>query len=146
MEHRDGTRWDQCVQPLSSVNVRTDLPASSVPAGIVVWSTGIKAPPLVERMRGVAKDKRGFLQTNQQLQIFKESNAHQDPEPLQDVYAMGDCAQIKDHFLPATAQVGRQALRQIISLIFAKSGRESTGCLSRQSPIRKGFRSCTATV
>lgn len=107
VEHRDGTRWNQCVQLIrfSSINVSIDLPALSVPAGLVVWSTGIKAPPLVERMRGVVKDKRGFLQTNQQLQILKAPSAGEEPEPLQNVYAMGDCAHIKDHFLPATAQV-----------------------------------------
>jgi NADH dehydrogenase FAD-containing subunit len=85
-----------------------------VPAGLVVWSTGIKAPPLVQRIQGVIKDKRGFLQTNQQLQILRESaSAEQEPEAVSNVYAMGDCAHIKDHFLPATAQVS--------SLLFGSS-------------------------
>lgn len=60
-------------------------------------------------MKGVIKDKRGFLQTNQQLQILKEADEGKEPEPLQDVYAMGDCAHIQDHFLPATAQVRHRA-------------------------------------
>lgn len=77
-----------------------------VPAGLVVWSTGNKAPPLVERINDLAKDKRGYLQTNQQLQVYKQPDApEQEPVVWENVWAMGDCAQIKDYFLPATAQV-----------------------------------------
>ncbi|KAI5453063.1 hypothetical protein NCC49_006092 [Naganishia albida] len=80
-----------------------------IPAGLVVWSTGNKAPPLVERINDLAKDKRGYLQTNQQLQVYKQRDApEQEPVVLENVWAMGDCAQIKDYFLPATAQVANQ--------------------------------------
>jgi NADH dehydrogenase FAD-containing subunit len=73
---------------------------------LVVWSTGNKAPPLVERIKDLAKDKRGYLQTNAELQVYKQPEVpEQEPTVVENVWAMGDCAQIKDHFLPATAQV-----------------------------------------
>lgn len=87
-------------------NVTHNNRACIVPAGLVVWSTGNKAPPLVERIKDLAKDERGYLQTNQQLQVYKQPDeSAQEPTALENVWAMGDCAQIKDHFLPATAQV-----------------------------------------
>lgn len=62
-------------------------------------------------MKDLAKDKRGYLQTNQQLQVYKQPESpEQEPTVVENVWAMGDCAQIKDHFLPATAQVSKSQL------------------------------------
>ncbi|KAJ2961911.1 hypothetical protein NQZ79_g2910 [Umbelopsis isabellina] len=55
-----------------------------VPFGMLVWSTGLMQNPLVESCQNALKDERSHR------------------------YAMGDCATIKDHDLPATAQVAKQ--------------------------------------
>ncbi|KAJ9125711.1 hypothetical protein QFC24_002495 [Naganishia onofrii] len=104
----------------------------TIRTGLVVWSTGIKVPPIVERIRGIAKDKRGFLQTNEELQLLKEPVSDGPvPAAVENVYAMGDCAQIKDHFLPATAQVISPFASCIRSWVYTASltGRKSTGSL-----------------
>jgi len=58
------------------------------------------------------KDKRGSILTNDQLQVLAKSTADGEAgTALPDVYAMGDCAQIDGHPLPATAQVSKADFR-----------------------------------
>ncbi|CAO3596211.1 unnamed protein product [Absidia cylindrospora] len=76
-----------------------------VPYGMLVWSTGLMQNPLVESLQDVAKDERSHrILTNEKLQVLD----NQDKEPYPNVYALGDCATILDHDLPATAQVANQ--------------------------------------
>jgi hypothetical protein len=73
---------------------------------MVVWSTGNKASPLNEAINKIKKDKKDSLIVNEQLQaIVASEDEGSTPRVLTDVYAMGDCAQIDGHPLPATAQV-----------------------------------------
>ncbi|ORX88473.1 FAD/NAD-P-binding domain-containing protein [Basidiobolus meristosporus CBS 931.73] len=73
--------------------------------GLVVWATGLTENPLIKAMEGlVAKDGRKRLITDRHFRIL-------DPltqDPIKNVYAIGDCATIKDYDLPATAQVAKQ--------------------------------------
>ncbi|ODQ51308.1 FAD/NAD(P)-binding domain-containing protein [Saitoella complicata NRRL Y-17804] len=73
--------------------------------GMMVWATGLHANPLVEEMKGVLKDKRtGSVLTDGRLRVVDEKG-----QPVDGVYAIGDCAAIKDgEILPATAQVANQ--------------------------------------
>lgn len=76
-----------------------------VPFGMLVWSTGLMQNPLVESCQNALKDERSHrLVTNGHLQVL----AKDGKSLLPNIYAMGDCATIKDLDLPATAQVAYQ--------------------------------------
>ncbi|KAJ3049870.1 hypothetical protein HK097_009146 [Rhizophlyctis rosea] len=76
---------------------------SEIPFGALVWATGITETPLTKSL-DVTKDKRTQrVITDDFLRLLRK-----DGTPMQDVYALGDCAMIKDHPLPATAQVAAQ--------------------------------------
>lgn len=70
---------------------------SDVPAGLVVWSTGIGPTPFVQALP-FPKDRGGRLTTDAYFAV--------DPE--RSIFAIGDCATRSDHELPATAQVAQQ--------------------------------------
>ncbi|KNE56114.1 hypothetical protein AMAG_01953 [Allomyces macrogynus ATCC 38327] len=77
-----------------------------VPYGLLVWATGITQTELVRGLRGrVAPDPRGAhrIVTDRRLRVLDPQG-----EPMENVYALGDCATISDYGLPATAQVANQ--------------------------------------
>ena len=79
-----------------------------VPTGLVVWSTGNKASPLNETLTALQRDKKDSFVVTEDLQVMEKSDVEgQRGELIPDVWAMGDCAQIEGHPLPATAQVSR---------------------------------------
>jgi len=65
--------------------------------GLAVWSTGLAPNPLVVGL-DAPKDRVGRLLVDDHLLV----------RGLQDVYALGDCAQIEGAGLPALAQVAAQ--------------------------------------
>ncbi|KAI8088961.1 FAD/NAD-P-binding domain-containing protein [Halteromyces radiatus] len=76
-----------------------------VPYGMLIWSTGLSANPLVESLKDIAKDERSHrILTNEHLQVLDDEKK----EPYSNVYALGDCATILNQDLPATAQVANQ--------------------------------------
>ncbi|KAG2175574.1 hypothetical protein INT43_001221 [Umbelopsis isabellina] len=76
-----------------------------VPYGMLVWSTGLMQNPLIESITDLEKDKKSQrLLTDEKLHVLlKDSKV-----PLENVYALGDCATIDNLDLPATAQVANQ--------------------------------------
>ncbi|KAG0337676.1 hypothetical protein BG004_007553 [Podila humilis] len=75
-----------------------------IPFGCLVWSTGLTENPLTASLEGkVLKSKSKRILTDPYLRVL-------DPEGnvIPNVYALGDCATIKDHELPQTAQVANQ--------------------------------------
>ncbi|GJJ71411.1 NADH:ubiquinone reductase (non-electrogenic) [Entomortierella parvispora] len=75
-----------------------------IPFGCLVWSTGLTENPLTASLEGkVLKSKSKRILTDEYLRVL-------DPEGkvIPNVYALGDCATIKDHELPQTAQVANQ--------------------------------------
>ncbi|KAF8923695.1 hypothetical protein BGZ58_002651 [Dissophora ornata] len=75
-----------------------------VPFGCLVWSTGLTENPMTASLEGrVLKSKSKRILTDPYLRVL-------DPEGkvIPNVYALGDCATIKDHDLPQTAQVANQ--------------------------------------
>ncbi|KAJ3035415.1 hypothetical protein HDV00_004013 [Rhizophlyctis rosea] len=76
---------------------------TEIPFGALVWATGITATPLTKALT-VTKDPRSQrIHTDDFLRVLDTEG-----KPIQDVYALGDCAMIKDKPLPATAQVAAQ--------------------------------------
>ncbi|KAF8976121.1 hypothetical protein BGZ46_008561 [Entomortierella lignicola] len=75
-----------------------------IPFGCLVWATGLTENPLTASLEGkVMKSKKKRILTDAYLRVL-------DPEGkiIPNVYALGDCATIKDHELPQTAQVANQ--------------------------------------
>ncbi|KAI9285231.1 NDE1, mitochondrial external NADH dehydrogenase [Umbelopsis sp. AD052] len=75
-----------------------------VPYGMLVWSTGLMQNPLIESLNELEKDKSQRLLTDDQLRVLSKDSR----KPLNNVYALGDCATIDGLDLPATAQVANQ--------------------------------------
>jgi NADH dehydrogenase FAD-containing subunit len=76
-----------------------------------VWSTGNKASPLNETLESLQRDKKKSFVVTEELQVLNRPTVEgRRGEVVPDVWAMGDCAQIDGHPLPATAQVSRRLL------------------------------------
>jgi len=65
--------------------------------GLVVWSTGITARPLIKQLP-VEKDKRSRITVDEYLRVLNHP----------DIYAIGDCSQLRDRETPQTAQMAQQ--------------------------------------
>lgn len=77
---------------------------SEVPYGMLVWATGLTQIPLIQSLdSALSKDKSKRIVTDDCLRVFDKAGNVMD-----NVYALGDCATIKEHDLPATAQVANQ--------------------------------------
>ncbi|KAG0261515.1 hypothetical protein BG011_000979 [Mortierella polycephala] len=75
-----------------------------IPFGCLVWSTGLTENPLTEALEGkVMKSKNKRILTDPYLRVLDTEG-----KIIPNVYALGDCATIKDHELPQTAQVANQ--------------------------------------
>lgn len=83
---------------------------STVPAGLVVWSTGIGATPLV---RGLSfpTDRAQRLVTDEFFAVDAEHT----------IFAIGDCATRTGDQLPATAQVAQQEGEYLARLLNARA-------------------------
>ncbi|PHH68552.1 hypothetical protein CDD83_6054 [Cordyceps sp. RAO-2017] len=91
-----------------------------LPAGLVVWSTGLMQNPLTATLlrhdvgapgRRIARDPRtgGILtDDHMRVQLRHDSSETTTTTTLPDVYAVGDCAVVRDQRYPATAQVASQ--------------------------------------
>ncbi|KAI9592940.1 FAD/NAD-P-binding domain-containing protein [Syncephalis fuscata] len=76
-----------------------------VPFGMLVWSTGLSPNPLIDLMdKNLARDRGGRLITDNRMSVIDKATG----KPMEQVYAIGDCATIQDSPLPATAQVANQ--------------------------------------
>ncbi|KAH7341022.1 pyridine nucleotide-disulfide oxidoreductase-domain-containing protein [Rhizoctonia solani] len=84
----------------------------AVSFGMLVWATGLATNPFVARMEGVEKEpshQRRIL-TDGTLRVLKEGGG-----VIEDVYALGDCAAVKDGpVLPTTAQVASQKAKYVV--------------------------------
>lgn len=72
--------------------------------GLLVWSTGV-APAELTKSLDCAKDKNQRIIVDMNLRVLSSTSSQQ---PIPGVYAVGDCATIKDFALPQTAQVAAQ--------------------------------------
>ncbi|KAI8100100.1 pyridine nucleotide-disulfide oxidoreductase-domain-containing protein [Halteromyces radiatus] len=74
-----------------------------VPYGLLVWSTGLCENPLVTKLDVAKDDRKQRILTNSHLQVLDKSHI-----PYPDLFAIGDCATMKNQDLPLTAQVATQ--------------------------------------
>ncbi|KAI1703595.1 pyridine nucleotide-disulfide oxidoreductase domain-containing protein [Ditylenchus destructor] len=76
----------------------------TLPCGLVVWSTGLAPRPFVQKL-DCQKDAHGHILVDRNLNVLSD--------PTNDSYALGDCSEIIDMPLPATAQVAERQGRYL---------------------------------
>ncbi|KAJ1984305.1 hypothetical protein H4R34_000729 [Dimargaris verticillata] len=85
------------------------------PYGLLVWSTGLTDVPLSQSLaKTVANDAHGKrLLTDFHLRLLRSDGTM----AINNVFALGDCADITGYSLPATAQVARQKARYLAQVL-----------------------------
>jgi NADH:ubiquinone reductase (non-electrogenic) len=73
--------------------------------GMLLWATGNGENPLVKELDVRKTDKLPRILTNHQLQVLQDT---EDEQTMEDVYALGDCADIDGMSLPTLAEVAVQ--------------------------------------
>ncbi|KAF8682992.1 Pyridine nucleotide-disulfide oxidoreductase [Rhizoctonia solani] len=84
----------------------------AVPFGMLVWATGLATNPFVKSLKGIEKEPahQARILTDAKLRVLKEGG-----EAIEDVFALGDCAAVKDGpVLPTTAQVASQKANYLV--------------------------------
>lgn len=78
--------------------------------GMLIWATGNKVNPLIEKLETVDKEEKSQrILTDKRLRVRQQGGKGDgDGEVMQDVYAMGDCADIDGYSLPPLAEVAVQ--------------------------------------
>ncbi|XP_035211274.1 internal alternative NAD(P)H-ubiquinone oxidoreductase A1, mitochondrial-like [Stegodyphus dumicola] len=77
---------------------------TTIPCGLVVWSTGLSPQPFTKRLL-VPKNNKGQILTDGYLRVLGEFS--------ENVFAIGDCADIQSMPLPCTAQVAERQGRYL---------------------------------
>ncbi|KXN88434.1 Internal alternative NAD(P)H-ubiquinone oxidoreductase A2, mitochondrial [Leucoagaricus sp. SymC.cos] len=92
------------------IGIKRRVHKARIPFGLLVWSTGLAPNPLISAINDLKKNYKS-LYTNDQLNvIMKDTN-----EPNEDVWAIGDAANVESAPLPATAQVASQKAKYLAS-------------------------------
>ncbi|TXG47284.1 hypothetical protein EZV62_026578 [Acer yangbiense] len=93
-----------------STKVRGNGETSSIPYGMVVWSTGIGPHPIIKDfMKQVGQSNRRALATDEWLRV----------EGCDSIYALGDCATIN-----------QRKVMEDIAAIFSKADKDNSGTLT----------------
>ncbi|KAL8801217.1 MAG: hypothetical protein Q9182_004611 [Xanthomendoza sp. 2 TL-2023] len=102
-----------------------------VPYGMLMWVTGNKAVPLVTGLE-VRKTDKGLVRilTDSHLRVFKSRTSD---EIFDDVFALGDAADIDGASLPTTAEVAVQKAKYLVQ--FFNSRGSSSGGLAAPLPF-----------
>ncbi|RMZ75089.1 hypothetical protein DV737_g5461, partial [Chaetothyriales sp. CBS 132003] len=87
----------------------------SIPYGMLIWATGNKQVPLVEKL-DVKLPPRGLkrILTDERCRVFKSGNASSSHEIYDGVFAIGDAADIEGVSLPTTAEVACQKGKYLV--------------------------------
>lgn len=94
-----------------------------VPYGMLIWVTGNKATDLVMEMHDVRKSEKGLVRvlTDRHLRVFKSGSEN---EVWDDVFALGDAADIVGASLPTTAEVAVQKAKFLVGVFNSRKGEE----------------------
>lgn len=94
-------------------------PDGEIPFGLLVWSTGICASPLVKSTVSIAKDPTNqFFLTDDHLRILEPAASEgAEKTHVEGVWGIGDCSQIEGKMLPATAQVASQKGKHLAAVL-----------------------------
>lgn len=91
-----------------------------VPYGMLMWVTGNKATALVMGMQDVRKSEKGLVRilTDTHLRVFKSDT---EDGVWDNVFALGDAADIDGNSLPTTAEVAVQKARYLVCFFNSRS-------------------------
>ncbi|GMF46276.1 unnamed protein product [Phytophthora fragariaefolia] len=96
-----------------------------LPAGLVVWTAGVGPNALTKSLTVFEKSKRGNILTNQYCQVLGaaevENEAPFGMPRRSNVFSIGDCAEILDYPLPATAQKAQTQADYLTALLRGKN-------------------------
>lgn len=81
--------------------------------GMVLWTAGNKQCSLVDSLDVCKSDRLPRILTDQYLHVLRGP----EKKPLQDVFALGDAADIKGDFLPTTAEVAVQKAEYLANVL-----------------------------
>ncbi|KAJ3407040.1 hypothetical protein HDV05_005630 [Chytridiales sp. JEL 0842] len=103
--------------------------------GMLVWSTGLTPLPLIKNLEVPHDPAMGRLVTDEWCRVIKKEGDKEGVEVLDRVFAIGDCATIKEMALPCTAQVASQKavwLRKALNQKAIENSNEITSLKSFQ--------------
>ncbi len=110
-EHEVDLRFGAKVVRVEADGVELDG-GERLAADLVVWASGVKARALREPPAGLAPGKAGRVRVDPCLRVLRD-----DGRPRDDLYALGDCAELRagprGTPLPSTAQVAHQEARHL---------------------------------
>jgi NADH dehydrogenase len=118
-----------------------------VPVGCVVWSTGLAPNPfIIKESKGKLQldDKKAKLVVDDYLRAQSIDKIGEAPQPVDDVFAIGDCAGVRGQELPATAQVANQQaiwLGKTLNKAAARSVEGKSGLVKVHEESRFKFKS-----
>ncbi|KAK3618289.1 hypothetical protein LTR56_024732 [Elasticomyces elasticus] len=94
-----------------------------VPCGMAVWTAGNKTCALVGKFKTASsKDEPSRILTDEYLHVL---TLDAEQKAMSQVYALGDAADIKDGFLPPTAEVAKQKAEYLAETLNAESDRKT---------------------
>ena len=90
-----------------------------IPYGMLVWATGNKAVPLVMDL-DVKKTQKGLVRilTDSHLRVFKSKDSD---EIYDNIFALGDAADVEGASLPTTAEVAVQKAKYLVNFLNSQS-------------------------
>lgn len=83
-----------------------------IPCGTVIWTAGNKQSSLVDKLTLAKTDKMPRLLTDEYLHALDANE-----QPIDSVYALGDAADIRDYYLPSTAEVAAQEATYLVEAL-----------------------------
>ena len=118
-EHAINSFSKRSVQVLTGSKIK-EVTASSItteaegliPCGMVIWTAGNKQCALVDSLKVAKTDRLPRIMTDEYLHALDP-----DKNSMQDVFALGDAADIKKYFLPTTAEVAVQKAEYLAKML-----------------------------
>jgi NADH dehydrogenase len=105
-----GVIADARVTEVTATGVRT-ASGTFVPAELVVWAAGIKAPDFLKDINGLETNRLNQLKVKQTMESTRDAN----------IFALGDCAECPwpghPHPVPATAQAAHQQASHLLGTL-----------------------------
>jgi NADH:ubiquinone reductase (non-electrogenic) len=96
-------KTDSTIQQIGVDFIETEADGR-IGCGMVIWTAGNKQCPLVDTLDVCKTDGTPRILTDRYLHVLRGAQR----EPMEDVYALGDAADILDYGLPTTAEVATQ--------------------------------------
>lgn len=102
---------DSKIKEVTKDSITTEA-EGRIGCGMVLWTAGNKQCALVDSLDVAKTDKLPRILTDEYLHVLDS-----DKSSMQDVFALGDAADMKKHFLPTTAEVAVQKAEYLAKML-----------------------------